>query len=193
MLPVQGPIGVFIHHNTLHAFQHLPFEEAVVAASEVFGTEPFMSEVAYREQLAKGRIREEDLRAVVNREANEAILPGSLDRRTLRTTLLRDGQVDFDAATIDWMLEENDILEPEGRGLFDSCLALVEPSLLEGPPPARPRDGLLRITGIDLDEVIHPLLIRLAAVFLDQGVAYWPMPDRQSGFLHSIRSLMSPG
>ena len=40
------------------------------------------------------------------------------------------------------------------------------------------RDGLLQQTGIDLDDVIHPLLIRLGGAFLDQGMAYWPMPDR---------------
>src|SRR2546421_492673 len=29
LLPAQGPITVFIHHNTLHAFEDLPFAETV--------------------------------------------------------------------------------------------------------------------------------------------------------------------
>ena len=61
-LPMQGPIGVFVHHNTLHAFEHLPFEQAVIEASHLFGAEPYMTEAAYRAELARGRIQLERYR-----------------------------------------------------------------------------------------------------------------------------------
>src|SRR5712691_9116287 len=56
LLPAQGPISIFIHHNTLHAFEHLPFEEAVERAAERLGCEPFLAESRYRDKLASGRI-----------------------------------------------------------------------------------------------------------------------------------------
>ena len=49
LLPAQGPITVFIHHNTLHAFEDLPFHEAVKKGAHVFGCHPYLSEDRYRE------------------------------------------------------------------------------------------------------------------------------------------------
>src|SRR5688572_32789036 len=65
LLPAQGPINVFIHHNTLHAFEHLRFEEAVRRGAETFGCQPYLAEERYRAALARGRIRLPELRTVV--------------------------------------------------------------------------------------------------------------------------------
>ena len=65
VLPAQGPISIFIHHNTLHAFEHLSFEEAVERAAERLGREPFLAESRYRDKLASGRILARDVDALL--------------------------------------------------------------------------------------------------------------------------------
>src|SRR5437588_8481782 len=62
LLPAQGPITVFIHHNTLHAFEELPFTAAVEKGARVFGCQPYLSEDRYRAELSRGRIRFDELR-----------------------------------------------------------------------------------------------------------------------------------
>jgi uncharacterized protein YbcC (UPF0753/DUF2309 family) len=62
VLPAQGPITVFVHHNTLHAFEDLPFHDAVKKAPQTFGCQPYLSADRYRDALARGRIRFSDLR-----------------------------------------------------------------------------------------------------------------------------------
>ena len=54
LLPAQGPITVFIHHNTLHAFEDLPFDQAVKHGAKVFGCEPYLPERGYRDALTTG-------------------------------------------------------------------------------------------------------------------------------------------
>src|SRR6266849_5463049 len=68
LLPAQGPITVFIHHNTLHAFEELPFGEAVKEAAHVFGCHPYLSEDQYRDALRRGRIRYSHLQQVLERD-----------------------------------------------------------------------------------------------------------------------------
>lgn len=182
LLPVQGPIGVFVHHNTLHAFEHLSFEEAVIQAAQLFDAEPYLSEAAYRAELARGRIHLVDVDAVLDREADTLVF-ARLSRSDLRRAMITPGVREFDAATIIWRTEQGDLAKdfrrPALRALFDACFARTVAHEGESTPP-RP-----------VDEVIHPWLIRLCSVFLDQGTAYWPMPKREKGFYESVRTLFS--
>ena len=179
---MQGPIGVFVHHNTLHAFEHLPFEEAVIQAAQLFGAEPYMSEAAYRAELARGRIQLVDVDAVLDREPDSFIF-ARLSRGSLRRAMITPGVREFDAATIVWRTEQGDLAKDFRRAalraLFEACFARTV-AHEEEPAPPRP-----------VDEVIHPWLIRLCSVFLDQGTAYWPMPNREKGFYESVRMLFS--
>ena len=44
LLPAQGPITVFIHHNSLHALEELPFTQAVKKAARVEEARPRLRE-----------------------------------------------------------------------------------------------------------------------------------------------------
>jgi uncharacterized protein YbcC (UPF0753/DUF2309 family) len=187
LLPVQGPIGVFIHHNTLHSFQHKRFEEAVVEAGEIFEAEPFMTETAFRRDFAAGRIKATDLDWVLDREPNADVIPGRLDRRTLRRAMLKPEMLAVDALSVGYLLEETGHVSTteEARALWAACLDRLETPPLKPRPAARP---------LDVDEFVHPLLIRLCAVYTDQGMTYWTMPGRENGFYGAVRDLMAkPG
>jgi uncharacterized protein YbcC (UPF0753/DUF2309 family) len=250
-LPAQGPIGVFVHHNTLHAFEDQPFEEAVIRAARVFGTEPFLTETRYREELARGRIREADVEAVLEADpgssAEETLAAGRATIRQLHRALLLHAVRQESDTAVRWTLTESDLLErlrpdlsPElhwrmvsdgggGDGAVDAPLgdsddeaarratfaggpgndaerraaselwhacvesvALTRPSVVHVRPPVRHRDLIMAADpALDTDTLVHPLLIRICAAFLDQGVAAWPMPGREGGLLEAAARVYS--
>ncbi len=64
-LPHQNPLKDFIHHNTLHAFQDLPFHEALEKASVLFGYKTYLPLTKYRELFAQGNINEDILQKIL--------------------------------------------------------------------------------------------------------------------------------
>ncbi len=114
LLPAQGPIGIFIHHNTLHAFEDRPFEDAVLEAGRLFGCEPFLSEQAYRAEISRGRITEAELRETIDRDLGERRAEPVADltsRAQLAYLLACHGLPDARGTVLRWLLEEGDALE----------------------------------------------------------------------------------
>lgn len=217
-LPQQSPIQFFVHHNTLHHLEAKPFREAVEEASTIYATEPYFSEERFAQEVADGRITQADIAAIVKRETKEPEKyiheSGKVTREAYRNWRLRHHFSMPDAQTLDWWLYEQrrlcrahplagtgrampsdqrevaSIVKSEDlQALWDK---LKVPSLydtVEHKDYARPRDALLAVTREDADMLVHPLLIRLCAAYLDQGLAHTQMPERSKGFMYAVFAL----
>jgi uncharacterized protein YbcC (UPF0753/DUF2309 family) len=267
LLPQQGPITVFIHHNTLHALEDLPFHEALRKGSQVFGCQPYLGEDRYRDELLRGRIRFAELLEVLEEDLGDGArepVPGFGTRMDLRLAMLqyplRIGPTEelvwfvakrealrrvrqevssavrarMIAETRRWVMRDlrkgnevpnngsatgpgalqmerslDELLDRFGASAIESwsdeqwerftlqamwrvcCEGVRDLPMFIAPPPERlrHRDLLLEATGEDADTLVHGLLTRFCAAFLDQGLAAWPLPRRDEGFLRSFAGL----
>jgi len=53
------PMRTFVHHNPLHGFEHMPFDDAIHAAKALFGGLGYLPNEEYRELYQDGRISAE--------------------------------------------------------------------------------------------------------------------------------------
>jgi uncharacterized protein YbcC (UPF0753/DUF2309 family) len=200
ILPTQGPIDVFVAQNILQGFEDRAFEAALVEAAGVFGTEPFLPEATYRQELARGRIRVSDLEAVLDADlagaADARLAAGRVTLRSLLLALLEHPVHQEDDVAVRWTLTERaPFTGADAEDLWLACMeavSLFRPAVVHLRPPARPRDLIVAVEPtLDTDALVHPLLIRLCAAFLDQGVAAWPMPGRDGGLLEAAAGLFA--
>jgi uncharacterized protein len=113
LLPAQGPISIFIHHNTLHAFEHLSFEDAVEHAAMRLAREPYLAESRYRDKLASGRIRPRDVEAVLVEQLGASAAENVADigsRLDFWRAVVLHGIPAATGRELSWLLEETDAL-----------------------------------------------------------------------------------
>jgi len=113
LLPAQGPISIFIHHNTLHAFEHLPFEDAVEHAARRLKREPYLAESRYRDKLASGRIRPRDVDALLVEQLGAGAaetVAGVASRLDLWRAVVLHGIPAAAGHELSWILEETEAL-----------------------------------------------------------------------------------
>lgn len=73
-VPSQKTLKDFIHHNTLHVFQHKKFFDAIFEASEIFGYKVTLQLQDYRELFRLGRIQEYAIeRAIITQKGESGL------------------------------------------------------------------------------------------------------------------------
>ncbi|MBM4070448.1 MAG: DUF2309 domain-containing protein [Planctomycetes bacterium] len=113
LLPSQGPISVFIHHNTLHALESLPFDEALKQGARIYGCQPYLDESRYRAKLGKGRIRSSDLRMVLGDDLGDRAtenIAGLIPLIELRLAMLQYPLLTGPTEELHWFMAETDAL-----------------------------------------------------------------------------------
>ena len=113
LLPAQGPISIFIHHNTLHAFEEMAFEDAVEHAAVRFNCQPFLSEARYRAKVSAGRILANDIEFLMAEELGPrgtAPIVTAGTRLDLWRRIILHGIPAASGRTLAWLLEETDVL-----------------------------------------------------------------------------------
>lgn len=79
-LPAQSPLKDFIHHNTLHAFQKLKFDVALVNASVIFGYKVLLKLSEYRNFITENKISQKILDKIIIEQKGETNLAAWRDK-----------------------------------------------------------------------------------------------------------------
>lgn len=208
VLPAQAPIRDFVHHNTLHGFQHLPFAEALAAAQRLTGARAYLDEAEFRTHFADGRITRDDLVAALGDagigDLSEAVA-APLTRQDILLASLLLPQEPVNPARLAWERREGKLAD---RGLWDACRDVLAPSaageravdwrqeaatawselLAKVGGEWSLRSLLEYLSGEDVLETVRGILQRHMAAHLDQGQAAWHNPAREQGFYAAWRA-----
>ncbi|MDP1524434.1 MAG: DUF2309 domain-containing protein [Rhodocyclaceae bacterium] len=134
VLPGQASIRDFVHHNTLHGFQHLPFDEAINAAARLSGGSAWFPEDLCRTFYRNGRIDDSDLDAAMTQVARQmeldldAVLMRSDARTVTRREVVRLRLLHplnaISLARFRWLVEEQGVLRADAA-LWQACLDVL--------------------------------------------------------------------
>src|SRR3990167_1775660 len=163
LIPGQGPLEFFVHHNTLHHHQHLDFFTAVKKAASDYKCNAFMHEEFYWQEYTERGINKTELFYEIDRyiQQNQLKIPNHIFYRLI-----------IQKKTANQYLSNAE------------CNSIREH--FKTTTKAFYQSAIRTDFSIDIENFITPVLLKFLSHFFDSGAATWPLEDKDSGIWHSF-------
>jgi hypothetical protein len=169
-LPEQGPLEYFVHHNTLHSFEHLNFFQALESAKSLYGAKTHKSFRWFNKRYRENRISEKDIETVIDQN-----LPMFSDssKKLVRNLLNWEESFHSEKTSIQ---KEKFLTDIHWSSVEVSCQFHILETYWEN----------IKKTSNEtyLKNTIKDIRIKFLAAFFDKGLAYWQMEDRHKGLFY---------
>lgn len=183
-LPIQFPLGAFIHNNMLISFEDRHFDQGVAEAAKLFGAQRALPESYYQDKYSRGRIQ--------RRWVEQGIQQWLKDHGVLPTV----GGLKLESML--WQLMEQPLNIPYrvAEAAYPTWLARCQRLRAPILPHAHISGKQWKRTfkeqlGEDVNSFFHPLFIRFLSSYLDQGMSTWHNPDTHKSLLESFRAFVN--
>lgn len=195
------PIRTLIARNPLEGYEHLPFEQAVPRGRGLFGGGGYLTNDEFRALYRQGRISREDLLdALRDRLPAWVVTPRLLEVgehriEPLEVALLHlvngsDSHPLASSAVADSLADLWTAAVEQCAGWPGTADEPVPGEATPGPENLRTHGEVIRTSeGTPLIELVNQYVMKWCRAFLDEGLAAWPMPNRQRGFYAAWRAL----
>ena len=188
------PMSMFVHHNPLHNIESMHFEEAVRLGRRFVGGNGYLPNETFRKYVESGRIQPDHIDSALRPYTEDQSV--TLCQRTvshfevLKAHLLTGSTLPAEEAL------EAFVDRAPNTDSLRKLAAHLAPVLPEPEPGESPlgRDLTLakwcdRTLHTHLADSIDREVVKWCEAFLDEGHAFWAMPEREKGFYHTWKSL----
>ena len=157
LMPDQGPLPFFVHHNTIHHFETYDFFEGVKQAGRAYDAKAFMSEEEFLLAFERGRITVTVLQKKI------------------------EGYIKYHNLTIDPDLLFRLMTEkPDTRQKPDKKIQqFIDDTAYQR--PGYYKEAVQIEHNRDIDELMGSVIFKFLPSYFDFGMSYWHMPNREKG------------
>jgi len=191
-IPYYWPMRSFIHHNPLHALEHLPFKDAVKKGEQLFHGRGYLPRTTYQGYLKQDKVDQAQLREDVKAFLSSRDKISEIDTERCLMDLLTKTTL---PVVLDYKLASTANIKAALNGQvpdtdtavdMDKLKSHLREALLGDRPVYEAVDALY---GTEIGNELDELVIKSCLDFFDEGQSVWGMPERKRGFFKAWREV----